>query len=144
MWECDVTPRKNSSGIFTSVDFPSRLTWSNDLSNELIEWTATCKFLARVATVLFKFLYLRIATTNETFYRDGNILYGEHEVNGVRSSLQKGRAGDKFSVGATQNEQLKKWLRFCQQTRKGFTVIAKGIRSVNIMEIFWFSDHDCT
>lgn len=35
------------------------LTWSNDLSNDCREWTAACRTFPRVATVLFKFLYLK-------------------------------------------------------------------------------------
>lgn len=37
-----------------------KLTWSTDLSKDCSEWTAACKFLARVVTVLFRFLYLWI------------------------------------------------------------------------------------
>lgn len=93
-----------------------RLTWSSDLSKDCSEWTAACKLLARVDTVLFRFLYLHNAERAKK-NKQTRIKHLQHSFNHdeeLKTSVKRAPKKEKFPVvgSDTQKTRETKWFFF--------------------------------
>lgn len=110
-----------------------KLTWSNDLSNDCSEWTAACKTLPRVATVLFKFLYLqRKKKQHFIVMKRVENKHERVEKEWRRRGVRKFTVFFLFALARwTKNEQLKNGFAFDSANRGKIT----GIKDFTVSDL---------